>query len=199
MTPVVHRLGKQRILTFMNNKKISKFLSLILRHKPETIGIELDENGWIDIPALLEALATSGHGITLEEIEEVVNDNDKQRFIISDGRIRANQGHSVDIALGLEAKIPPQMLYHGTATRFLNSIEQDGLMKMSRQHVHLSTNEETARSVGSRHGKPIILVVNSGHMYTDGYKFMLSENGVWLVDHVPFKYITTKGQPCYSQ
>jgi putative RNA 2'-phosphotransferase len=173
----------------MNNKKTSKFLSLILRHKPETIGIELDENGWVDIPVLLEALTSSGHGISLEELEAVVNDNDKQRFIISDGRIRANQGHSIDIALGLEAKTPPQALFHGTATRFLEQIKQNGLLKMSRQHVHLSTNEETARSVGVRHGKPVILVVNSELMYSDGHEFILSDNGVWLVDSVPFKYI----------
>lgn len=173
----------------MNNKKISKFLSLILRHQPETIGIKLDENGWVDIPVLLDAMAKSGNSITTEQLETVVSDNDKKRFIISDGRIRANQGHSIDIVLGLEAQSPPQTLYHGTASRFLERIKQDGLMKMSRQHVHLSTNEETARSVGVRHGKPVILLVKSGLMHADGYEFMLSDNGVWLVDSVPFKYI----------
>ncbi len=173
----------------MNLKKTSKFLSLILRHKPETVGIELDTNGWVEVGLLLEGLKASGHEISREQLELVVRDNDKQRFVISEGRIRANQGHSLDIDLGLDAMEPPRILFHGTASRFLDSIAAEGLKKMNRQHVHLSADQETAKRVGIRHGKPVIFQVDAGSMYRDGFQFYISKNGVWLVDNVPWAYL----------
>lgn len=173
----------------MDTKKTSKFLSLVLRHKPSTIGIELDSNGWVAIPTLLEALANHGHPLSREQLEIVVSTNDKKRFLIDSDRIRANQGHSINIDLNLSPIAPPKILYHGTATRFLNSIFRDGLKKMSRQHVHLSADEITARKVGQRHGKPAILAVDAHRMNNDGIPFFKSENGVWLVDSVKSCYL----------
>jgi len=171
---------------------ISKFLSLVLRHKPETIGIELDPNGWVDVELLLAQSALHGREISGELLAQVVETNDKKRFVFSeDGlRIRANQGHSVDIELGLKPKAPPGLLFHGTADRFLAQIMSDGLKKMNRQHVHLSVTSDIATSVGSRHGKPVILAVDCGAMAGEGYEFFLSANGVWLTDHVPVKYLS---------
>ena len=173
----------------MNLKKTSKFLSLVLRHKPETIGIELDVKGWVDVDDLLDGLSSAGHTISRQDLERVVKDNDKQRFVIADGRIRANQGHSVDIDLDIEALTPPVLLYHGTATRFLESILAQGLIRMSRQHVHLSSDETTAVRVGQRHGKPVVLRVDSKRMYEDGFEFFRSKNGVGLVESVPATYL----------
>ena len=172
-----------------NTIRISKFLSLVLRHKPETIGIELDSNGWVSIPVLLAALAANGRAISREELEKIVQENDKQRFAIQDGRIRANQGHSISVSLDLEPTIPPASLYHGTATRFLASILGSGLKKMNRQHVHLSADKVTARKVGIRHGKPAILKIDASQMTQDGFQFFLSNNGVWLTDSVAPRYI----------
>jgi putative RNA 2'-phosphotransferase len=178
----------------MNDKQkkdISKFLSLILRHSPETIGLQLDENGWADVAELLSKSAQHRSPFTKEDLEAVVADNDKQRFAFNSNhtRIRANQGHSVDIQLDLAPQAPPEVLYHGTVQKFLSAIRQEGLRKMSRQHVHLSRDRETAEKVGSRRGIPVILSIRSGQMYRDGIAFYISENGVWLTDNVPVQYI----------
>ena len=171
-------------------KRISKFLSLVLRHKPQAIDLHLDENGWADTNELLNKMATRGKTITLDQLQYVVTNNDKQRFTFNDDqtKIRANQGHSIDIQLNLEAQTPPEMLYHGTATRFLDAIFEKGLIKGKRQHVHLSSDIETATKVGKRHGKLAILVVQSGKMYEAGFEFYLSKNEVWLTDHIPSEY-----------
>lgn len=175
----------------MNEVSISKFLSLVLRHKPEEIGLVLDQNGWASVEELIALAQARGTKLSRGQIESIVENSDKKRFALSaDGsKIRANQGHSVDIALGLEPQTPPQRLYHGTATRFLESIRATGLHSASRQHVHLSTDQATAEKVGTRHGKPVILAVDSGQMARDGHLFYLSENGVWLTDSVPAKYL----------
>ena len=170
---------------------ISKFLSLVLRHKPEHIGITLDDAGWASVEELIQKASIKGFHLTPELIAEVVAKNDKQRFSLSaDGnRIRANQGHSIPIDLKLEPVEPPIVLFHGTATRFLDSILKNGLRSGSRQHVHLSPDEATAIKVGQRHGKPVVLTIDSSSMHADGYMFYRSENNVWLTLHVPVKYI----------
>lgn len=173
----------------MQHKRISKFLSLVLRHKPETIGIQLDEQGWVDVQVLLAALAGHNRSITLSELEEVVATNEKQRFALVDGRIRANQGHSIVVSLDLEPLQPPETLFHGTATRFLDAIMEAGLLKMGRQHVHLSADTATAAKVGVRHGKLVILEVAAGELAANGATFYRSENGVWLVEHVPPEFL----------
>lgn len=172
-------------------KHISKFISLILRHKPETIELELDENGWADVEALIAQSSKHNVHFTKEELETIVATNDKKRFLFNEPhtRIRANQGHSVNISLDIPAKVPPAYLYHGTIEKFLPAIKTEGLHKMSRQHVHLSHKIGTAQKVGSRRGKPIILSIRSGEMHEDGILFYCSENGVWLTDQVPVKYI----------
>ena len=172
--------------------RLSKFLSLILRHQPGKIGIELDDAGWVATDVLLAALAAHGRPTTRAALKSVVAENDKQRFAFSaDGRyIRANQGHSVSVDLALRPTEPPTTLFHGTATRFIEAIRIEGLKRMSRQHVHLSSTTQTARKVGQRHGKPVILRVDAEAMHGDGYAFYRSENGVWLTDHVPSKYLT---------
>ena len=169
----------------------SKFLSLILRHKPQLIGLTLAQNGWVEIDVLIDAANRHGRQITRELIDETVFTNDKQRFSYSsDGlMIRANQGHSINVDLALEAVEPPAKLYHGTVDRFLDSIKKSGLQKMQRQHVHLSATIEAATSVGARRGQPIILVVDAKRMHAEGYSFYLSANGVWLTDSVPWAYI----------
>ena len=180
--------------------QISKFLCKFLRHSPEKLGITLDSGGWVDIDDLLLACSNYGFSITLEELEQTVELDDKQRFSIkalSDkrnsckaGKIRANQGHSISVDLGLEAAVPPVVLYHGTATRFLDSILKNGLTKQKRHHVHLTKDVNTAHSVGSRYGEPIVLTVDSYQMYRAGYDFYCSENSVWLTDSVPVDYIS---------
>ena len=174
------------------NKKHSKFLSYVLRHKPESIGITLDDNGWVEVSVLLKASKASGQNISLELLKEIVESNDKKRFAFNDAqdRIRASQGHSIkNIDLALEEIEPPETLYHGTVEKFLEAIEEAGLQKMNRQHVHLSATKETATSVGSRRGKPIILEVSALSMCKAGHKFYRSANGVWLTDSVPWEYI----------
>ncbi|MCB0062887.1 MAG: RNA 2'-phosphotransferase, partial [Caldilineaceae bacterium] len=171
--------------------RFSKLLSLILRHDPGRIGLTLDAGGWADVDELLTKAAQAGHKISREQLAAVVAQNNKQRFRFNeDGtRIRANQGHSIPVDLGLEAQTPPPVLYHGTATRFLDSIRAEGLNRRSRQHVHLSADIETARKVGQRHGKPVILTVDAAAMHGDGHTFYRSDNGVWLVDAVPTAYL----------
>jgi putative RNA 2'-phosphotransferase len=178
----------------MNEKKaknISKFLSLVLRHSPQTIQLHLDENGWAAVEALITKCAANGNAFTLPELEEVVASNDKQRFSFNETHthIRANQGHSIAVELGLAPCEPPEFLYHGTVPKFLEAIRSGGLHKMQRQHVHLSKERDTAEKVASRRGSPVILRVNSGLMQKDGIVFYLSDNGVWLTDHVPVTYI----------
>lgn len=171
-------------------KKISKKLSLLLRHKPELYGLTLDRQGWCEVDALLAAFRQNGQPLQQEVLETVVSLNDKKRFSFSeDGRrIRANQGHSIDIELGYEAVSPPETLYHGTATRFLDRIFKSGLQKQKRHHVHLSPDLETASKVGVRHGKLAILSIDARQMAIDGHLFYRSPNGVWLTDQVPVGY-----------
>jgi putative RNA 2'-phosphotransferase len=171
--------------------RISKLLSLVLRHQPEAIGLELDEAGWVDVESLVEGCATHGKAITREILAEVVATSPKQRFAFSDDgrRIRASQGHSVDVQLGYDPCQPPAQLFHGTVDRFLPAIRERGLTRMQRHHVHLSPDRETATTVGERRGKPIILVIDAGRMARDGFDFFVSANGVWLTEHVPPEYI----------
>jgi putative RNA 2'-phosphotransferase len=171
--------------------KISKFLSLVLRHRPEKVGLELDESGWVSVERLIEASRAHGVEFTLEELQNVVASNDKKRFSLSDDGlwIRANQGHSIKVELGYAPTVPPEILYHGTAERFLASIKQQGLIKGRRHHVHLSSEVETATKVGQRHGRPVVLRVEAGLMHRDGFVFYLSANGVWLAEFVPVRYL----------
>jgi putative RNA 2'-phosphotransferase len=171
---------------------VSKFLSLILRHKPETIGVSLDQNGWVPIQELLKAASVYNQAIKRELLDEVVFTNDKMRFSYSpDGlKIRANQGHSVEVNLALKPIEPPAVLYHGTVNKFLNSIWTSGLQKMERNHVHLSATIETAKAVGCRRGKPVVLSIEAQKMHQDGNEFFLSANGVWLTESVDIKYIS---------
>ncbi|SEW43543.1 putative RNA 2'-phosphotransferase [Chryseobacterium wanjuense] len=173
-------------------KKISKFLSLILRHQPEIINLTLDKNGWANVDELKEKCSKNNMDFTLEELDEVVENNDKKRFIFNEDKtkIRANQGHSIDIDLALKPQQPPEFLYHGTAQNNVDSILEKGIEKRSRQHVHLSLDKETATKVGMRHGKPVILTIRTGKMYEDGVLFYLSENKVWLTDFIESKYIS---------
>jgi len=169
----------------------SKFLSYVLRHEPAKVGIVLDEAGWTDVPALLAALAAHGHPLTFDELAELVASSDKQRFTLSpDGaRIRANQGHSVDVQLGLTPREPPARLYHGTVATHLASIRAHGLRKGARHHVHLSADVETARKVGSRRGKPVVLTIRAAELAAAGHAFYRADNGVWLTEHVPPAYL----------
>ena len=173
----------------MTLKSTSKLLSYVLRHRPDSIGICLDENGWIDLELLISALRTEGKSVSLEMIKRVVETNDKKRFVIRDGRIRANQGHSIEIELGLPSMEPPESLYHGTALKNLEPIKSNGLVRMNRQHVHLSLDFDTAVDVGRRHGKPVVLKIKSLEMFELGHDFYLSENNVWLVRKVPSQFI----------
>lgn len=165
-------------------RDISKFLSYVLRHAPDEIGLTLDAGGWAPVEDLL---ARAPMPLTAERLHEVVAKSDKQRFALSpDGsRIRANQGHSIPVDLGLTPVAPPETLYHGTHPGALDAIRAEGLRPMSRHHVHLSPDEDTARKVGARRGKPVILAIAAGQMALNGALFYRSENGVWLVDHVP--------------
>lgn len=166
-------------------------MSLALRHKPEALDLQLDNQGWSTIEALIKGFQNKGISLTLEQLQKIVEENNKKRFTFNeDGTmIRANQGHSIDIDLGMEPTTPPPTLFHGTATRFLDSIQATGLEKRSRQHVHLSADKETASQVGKRHGKLVILVVRSAEMHEKGFEFFISKNGVWLTDHVPAEFI----------
>lgn len=172
-------------------KNISKFLSYVLRHNPDKLGITLDANGWTSVKTLLEKINVDNYSLSMETLEEVVATNNKKRFAFNEDKtmIRANQGHSVNIDLALQSKEPPNYLYHGTVEKFMESIREKGLIKGSRQHVHLSADKETAINVGSRRGKPIILTIRSGEMHAKGYTFYQSENGVWLTEAVPSEFI----------
>jgi putative RNA 2'-phosphotransferase len=173
---------------------ISKFMSLVLRHQPQSIGLTLDEAGWASIDELLAKASGAGKRLSRDLLHEIVAGNDKQRFALSeDGlRIRANQGHSIKVELGLAQAEPPAVLYHGTAKRFLDSVLASGLDKRRRHHVHMTSNIATAMSVGKRYGAPVLLEVDAARMRRDGHAFFQSENGVWLTDQVPSQYLTVR-------
>ena len=171
--------------------RASKFLSLVLRHEPERVGLKLGEAGWVGVEELLQAVNRHGVALTLDDLRHVVATSDKKRFALSeDGlRIRASQGHSVEVDLQYPPQTPPEILYHGTAARFLDSIRQHGLQKMERHDVHLSAETKLTLQVGGRHGKPVLLTIRAGDMHRAGFVFRCSANGVWLVDHVPPQFI----------
>src|SRR5688572_2388794 len=170
---------------------ISKFLSLVLRHKPETIGIQLDQSGWTDIAELIEKANSYGVKFDREILNHIVATNSKKRFAFNDtfDKIRASQGHSVEVELGYTNQKPPEILFHGTGEKFVQSILETGLERRSRQHVHLSSDFDTAIKVGQRHGKPFVFKVFAEQMYNDNFRFFISHNGVWLTDNVPTKYL----------
>lgn len=166
-------------------------MSLALRHRPEVIGIQLDDAGWVSVDDLLAGINRQGIAIDRALLQEIVDNNDKKRFAFSeDGlRIRASQGHSVEVDLQLQPVLPPDILYHGTAEKNLESILAEGIKKVSRQYVHLSATTETALQVGSRHGKPVLLTIHAQRMTAAGFLFYLSANGVWLTEEVPAEFV----------
>lgn len=174
----------------MNLTSTSKFVSLILRHKPEVIGIHLDEHGWADVEELIAGISKTRES-NRTMLEEIVRTDNKQRFIFNENKtkIRANQGHSIPVDVELPEAVPPDRLWHGTGEKYVASIDQQGLISKSRLYVHLSSDAATATKVGSRHGKPVLYIVKTKEMYDDGYKFFLSKNGVWLTKEVPVKYL----------
>ena len=178
-----------------NDVKLGKFLSLVLRHNPQAAGITLDEHGWADVQELLSGVRHSGRQIDIETLERIVRENNKQRYSFNADhtKIRANQGHSLQVDVELTAVKPPRYLYHGTATRFLVAIRQEGIRKMSRQYVHLSSDFQTAMEVGRRHGSPVVLTIHAEAMAQDGVIFYQSKNGVWLCEYVAPEYLLTKG------
>lgn len=178
-----------------NLNKLSVFISLVLRHKPDAAHITLDEHGWANVDELLAGINDTGRKIDMEILEELVRTDNKQRYSFNEDktRIRANQGHSIPVDVELEEKKPPHFLYHGTADRFLKSIMAEGLKPINRLYVHLSKDEETAVKVGKRHGNPVVLKISAEEMYHDGTKFYLSQNGVWLTKYIEKKYIQMVG------
>lgn len=177
-------------------KDTSKYMSLILRHKPEVIGITLDEHGWAKVSELIEGISRT-QPCSMELLEEIVRTDDKMRYSFNEDKtlIRANQGHSIPVDVELEQKIPPEFLWHGTGLKYTESIEEQGLLPKSRLYVHLSADYETAQKVGARHGSPVVYKVLTGQMAQDGYVFYLSKNGVWLIKEVPVKYLQKNGHP----
>lgn len=174
-------------------RNTSKFISLILRHKPEVIGISLDEHGWADVRELIEGVnRAGGHFLDLEILEEIVRTDEKQRYSFNEDHmlIRANQGHSIPVDVELEEKTPPDILWHGTGEKYVPAIDEQGLIPKSRLYVHLSSDLETARKVGSRHGRPVIYQVNCAQMVQDGFRFFLSANKVWLTKKVLVRYLS---------
>jgi putative RNA 2'-phosphotransferase len=171
--------------------KVSKYLSKHLRHDPERLGLKLEAGGWVAVADLLAACADHHFPISRAELDDVVATNNKQRFAFdpSGSRIRANQGHSVDVDLQLEPQAPPDVLYHGTGQGSVPAILGNGLLKMARHHVHLSPDTATAIKVGMRHGRPVVLAVDAAAMHREGHMFYCSANGVWLVEHVPAQYL----------
>lgn len=178
-------------MTEKQTTRLSKFLSLVLRHQPDAAGVVLDSAGWLAVEELLAGCARAGNSMTRAQIDHVVATNEKKRFEFSaDGlRIRASQGHSVEVELDYEPQSPSELLFHGTASRFVDSIRTSGLLKQARHHVHLSAEMATATQVGGRHGKPVVLSIRAGDMHRAGHRFFRSTNGVWLVDAVPVEFI----------
>ena len=183
----------------MSKDKLSVFISLILRHKPSEIGITLDNHGWADVNELIDGINRSGRSIDMKLLEEIVKTDNKGRYSFNEDKtlIRANQGHSIPVDVGLKEVIPPDILYHGTAMRFIDSIKQQGIKSMSRLYVHLSKDLDTAIKVGNRHGKSVVLRIDTKKMFEEGIKFYLSENGVWLTKFVDWKYV--KGFECTEE
>ena len=180
-----------------DTRRVSKFISLILRHHPEAIGIALDGYGWAEVFALIDGVnATQRHHLTRELLEEIVQTDEKQRYSFNEDhtRIRANQGHSIEVDVELTRKDPPAVLYHGTGEKSVPSIERQGLLPQGRLYVHLSSDAETARKVGSRHGRPVIYRIDCRRMAADGLEFLQSANGVWLTKRVPTAYLLRTGQ-----
>lgn len=177
----------------MNLTKLGKYISLILRHKPEVIDITLDKHGWANVDELIKGIRHSlnNPGFDFSILEEIVRTDSKNRYSFNDNKtlIRANQGHSIPVDVELEEKQPPEILYHGTGVKYVESINRMGLIPKNRLYVHLSKDIETAKNVGRRHGQEFIYQVETGKMYQDGYKFYLSVNGVWLTKEVPVKYL----------
>lgn len=174
-------------------KNTSKFISLILRHKPEVIGISLDEHGWADVEDLIVGVNRSeGHSLDMETLEEIVRTDEKQRYSFNEDHtlVRANQGHSIPVDVELEEMTPPDILWHGTGEKYVSSIDEQGLIPKSRLYVHLSSDVDTAKKVGSRHGKPVIYQVDCRKMTEDEFHFYLSANKVWLTQSVPAKYLS---------
>ena len=178
-----------------NDVKLGRFLSLVLRHEPGVAGITLDENGWADVEDLLAGVRRAGRQIDMDTLERIVRENNKQRYSFNEDhtKIRANQGHSIRVDVELKEATPPQYLFHGTASRFLPAIHQEGIKKMGRQYVHLSDDFQTAVAVGRRHGDPIVITVDAAAMARDGVTFYLSANGVWQCEYVSPKYFAKSG------
>lgn len=173
-------------------EETSKFLSYILRHEPQAIGIQLDSEGWADLDELIQRAASHGRMLERQDILEIVATSDKKRFALSpdDSHIRANQGHSTStVAIEHEQKAPPALLYHGTASRFLDSIRAQGLVPGARHHVHLSAERQTAVEVGRRYGSPVVLEIDAGEMHRQGFGFFQADNGVWLTERVPVVFL----------
>lgn len=173
--------------------RVSKFLGLVLRHRPEAAGVTPDAEGWVDVEALIAGAGRKGVALDRVVLGRAVAENDKGRFEWDEtgGRIRVRQGHSIPVELGLERVVPPERLFHGTVERFLVAIQREGLSKGKRHHVHLSADREMAEKVGARRGAPVVLVVEAGNMHRDGFAFFRTENGVWLVEHVPPAYLVS--------
>lgn len=179
----------------MSLKDTSKFMSLILRHRPEVIGISLDEHGWANVDDLITGIAKT-QDFNMDILEEIVREDEKQRYSFNEDKtlIRANQGHSIPVDVELEVLEPPAELWHGTGEKYVASIDEQGLIPKSRLYVHLSKDKDTAVKVGKRHGNPVLYIVKAGEMYRDGYQFYLSKNGVWLTKQVPVKYLEKNEQ-----
>ena len=179
----------------MGLNDISKYIALILRHKPEAIGITLDEHGWANVSELIDGIAKT-YDFNINMLEEIVASDNKQRYSFNEDHtlIRANQGHSIPVDVELEEVAPPDILYHGTGEKYVDSIDAQGLIPKSRLYVHLSGDKDTAVKVGQRHGKPVVYVIESGKMYKDGFKFFRSVNGVWLTKEVPVRYMQKIGE-----
>ena len=171
-------------------KTTGKYIAYLLRHNPSAAGIEMDKNGWVDVGALITGVCRTGRQLDVETLKAIVKNDEKGRFSFNDDctRIRANQGHSIAIAVEMQELAPPAALYHGTAEKYLSSIRENGLLTRTRNYVHLSKDSETARKVGSRHGIPVILQIDAKQMHSDGYRFFLSANGIWQTEHVPYCY-----------
>lgn len=174
------------------HNKLSRFLSLVLRHKPEEIGLALDDQGYLSVDELIEGINNTGRMIDKRILDEILSSDNKQRYSYDSTctRIRANQGHSIEVNLGLQKETPPKILYHGTPEKFVRAIEEEGLIKKKRTYVHLSKDLETARNVGSRRGEPVIFEIDTEAMVKDDYEFYVSENGVWLTERVPAQYLS---------
>ena len=173
-------------------RNTGKFIAYVLRHKPSAAYIGLDENGWADVDALIDGVCKTGRMLDLHMLEEIVETDGKRRFDFNSNhtKIRANQGHSIKVNVEMQSLAPPDVLYHGTAEKNLESIKKEGILKKSRNYVHLSKDIETAIKVGSRHGNPIVLKIDCRRMYADGFEFLLSTNGIWQTKQVPFNYVT---------